>query len=148
MLQVPSGSIIVPDAGMQGSTTFDSRNISSIKSTSIPEGWSLDNIDMYEGTITVTAPSSFDDGELRSGTLSLKGYTPTGSTRTISIFLAIAETIPFQEVANCYVATTPKCRYTFDPLKGGAEDAAVIYRNFRGHDPEPEALLKQLGMEE
>ena len=32
--------------------------------------------------------------------------------------------------------------------KGGAEDAAVIYRNFRGHDPEPEALMKKLGLTE
>lgn len=30
--------------------------------------------------------------------------------------------------------------------KGGAEDAAVIYRNFRGHDPQPEALMKKLGL--
>ena len=30
--------------------------------------------------------------------------------------------------------------------KGGAEDAAVIYRNFRGRDPEPEALMKKLGL--
>lgn len=30
--------------------------------------------------------------------------------------------------------------------KGGTEDAAVIYRNFRGHDPKPEALMKKLGL--
>ena len=30
--------------------------------------------------------------------------------------------------------------------KGGSEDAAVLYRNFRGHDPEPEALMKKLGL--
>ena len=29
---------------------------------------------------------------------------------------------------------------------GGSEDAAVIYRNFRGHDPKPEALMKKLGL--
>ena len=29
---------------------------------------------------------------------------------------------------------------------GGAEDAAVIYRNFRGHDPEPQALMEKLGL--
>ena len=28
--------------------------------------------------------------------------------------------------------------------KGDSIDAAVLYRNFRGHDPEPEALLRQL----
>ncbi len=30
--------------------------------------------------------------------------------------------------------------------KGGAEDEAGIYRNFRGHDPQPEALMKKLGL--
>lgn len=30
--------------------------------------------------------------------------------------------------------------------KGGAEDAAVLYRNFRGHDPQPEALMEKLGL--
>ena len=30
--------------------------------------------------------------------------------------------------------------------KGGSEDEAVIYRNFRGHDPQPEALMEKLGL--
>ena len=29
---------------------------------------------------------------------------------------------------------------------GGAKDEAEIYRNFRGHDPQPEALMKKLGL--
>lgn len=30
--------------------------------------------------------------------------------------------------------------------KGGSADPAVLYRNFRGHDPQPEALLEKLGI--
>ncbi len=30
--------------------------------------------------------------------------------------------------------------------KGASEDESVMYRNFRGHDPEPEALLRKLGI--
>ena len=30
--------------------------------------------------------------------------------------------------------------------KGGSEDASVMYENFRGHQPEPEALMKKLGL--
>ena len=30
--------------------------------------------------------------------------------------------------------------------RGGSEDADVIYRNFRGHDPQPEALMEKLGL--
>lgn len=29
---------------------------------------------------------------------------------------------------------------------GGMQDASVIYRNFRGHDPKPEALMQKLGL--
>ena len=31
-------------------------------------------------------------------------------------------------------------------IQGDSIDAALLYHNFRGHDPEPEALLKQLGI--
>ena len=30
--------------------------------------------------------------------------------------------------------------------KGDSEDPAVLYRNFRGHDPEPSALMQKLGL--
>ena len=30
--------------------------------------------------------------------------------------------------------------------KGSSDDEAVLYRNFRGHDPEPRALLEKLGI--
>ena len=30
--------------------------------------------------------------------------------------------------------------------KGGSMDEAEMYRNFRGHDPQPSALLKKLGI--
>ena len=30
--------------------------------------------------------------------------------------------------------------------KGSTKDADVLYRNFRGHDPQPEALMKKLGL--
>ena len=148
MLQVPSGSIIVPDAGLQGSTTFDSRNISSIRVLSTPKGWSVDAIDMYDGIITVTAPASFEDGEVRSGTLSLKGYTPTGNARTLSVFLAIAETISFTEAANCFVATAPKHRYAFDPLKGGDDNTTLATAEVKLLWQTKSNLIKYLDMRE
>ena len=30
--------------------------------------------------------------------------------------------------------------------KGSTDEASVLYRNFRGHDPQPEALMKKLGL--
>ena len=31
-------------------------------------------------------------------------------------------------------------------MRGSSEEEAVLYRKFRGHDPQPEALLKKLGI--
>ena len=31
--------------------------------------------------------------------------------------------------------------------RGDTEDPAVLYRNFRGRDPQPQALMKKLGLE-
>ena len=50
-LKVPSESILVSMPGDTGSTNFDSQNITSITVTSTPEGWTVDNIDMYSGFV-------------------------------------------------------------------------------------------------
>ena len=120
-LVVPSQGILVAMPGQTGTTSFDSSNITSIEVTSTPNGWTVNSIDMYASTITVTAPTSFDNEEVESGTLSLKGYTPTGDTVTLSIYLAIVpnEVDYSNAPANCYVACQPATRYKFDPKRGG-----------------------------
>ena len=120
-LDVPSRSILVAMPGDTGSTTFDSSNITSLEPISVPKGWSVDDINMYTSTITVTAPSSFENEEVESGTLTLKGYTPTGGTKSVEIYLAIvAEEVDYTNApANCYVACRPKVRYKFNPMLGG-----------------------------
>ncbi len=121
MLNVPSGSILVLDWDTEGTTTFDSRNITSLSPTSVPEGWSVVNIDMYEGTITVKSPQKDDENAVSSGTMTLKGYTPTGGTRSLDIFLAIVSQKDFTaSPANCYVATEAQHRYIFNPMIGGS----------------------------
>lgn len=119
-LVVPSESILVAMPGQSGTTSFDSSNITSIEATSVPEGWVVNNIDMYASTITVTAPTSFDNNEVESGTLSLKGYTPTGDTKSVSIYLAIVpKEVDYSNApANCYVAYVPTTRYKFNPMVG------------------------------
>ena len=120
---VPTYSILVSQPGETGSTEFETRNITSIEATSIPDGWSVDNIDLYTGIITVTAPKTFDNNEETEGDLVLKGYTPTGNTRTVTIFVAILPNadIDFSDKpANCFVVTQAKTRYKFNPYIGGA----------------------------
>lgn len=120
-LAVPSHSILVSMPGESGTTSFDSSNITSLEPTTVPKGWSVKEINMYAATITVTAPASFDNEEVESGTLSLKGYTPTGNTATVDVYVAIVpnEVDYRSEPANCYVACQPKTRYKFDPMRGG-----------------------------
>lgn len=120
-LVIPSHSILVAAPGDTGSTKFDSRNISSLVPVTIPKGWVVNSVDMYNSTITVTAPSSFDNEEVESGTMTLNGYTPTGDINTVSIYLAIVsdEVDYTNEHANCYIATEPDTRYIFDATRGG-----------------------------
>lgn len=121
MLKVPSGSILVLDWDTEGTTTFNSRNITSLSPTSVPNGWSVVNIDMYEGVITVKSPSKDDEDAVSSGTMTLNGYTPTGDTRSIDIFLAIVPQEDFSGTpSNCYMATKAQTRYLFNPMVGGS----------------------------
>lgn len=121
MFQIPSGSILVLNWGDCGTTTFESQNLTSIVPTEIPDGWSVVDIDMYNGTITVQSPEKESEDAVQSGTMTLKGYTPTGGTRSLDIFLAIVDQVDFtQTPANCYVATKAQHRYIFNPMIGGS----------------------------
>ena len=120
---VPTGSILVSEPGEVGSTHFNSHNIASIVTTTVPDGWSVNDIDLYSGTITVTAPKSFNDDEVTEGDLKLTGYTPTGDSRAVTIYVAILPNadIDFSsKPANCFIVTQPKTRYHFNPYVGGS----------------------------
>lgn len=145
---VPAKGILVATPGASGTTSFDSSNITSISATSVPTGWSVDNIDMYAGTITVTAPTSFDNEEVDSGTITLTGYTPTEATKSVSIYVAIvSDEISFYDMpANCYVATKPNTRYVFDPMRGGNGDIELQTTTVKIIWETKEGLIKYLDM--
>lgn len=147
-LSVPAKGIIVSKPGDSGTTTFNSSNITSITTTSVPKGWTVDSINMYNGTITVTSPSlPYKDGDETSGTLSLKGYTPTGKSKDISIHLAIVENLTdyTSAPANCYVASKPATRYLFNPMVGGSK-TPVATTNLRVIWETTENLIQYLDM--
>lgn len=138
---VPQGSILVSMPGERGTTTFDSKNITSITATSTPTGWKVNDIDMYKGTITVTAPSTFENGEVYNGDITLKGYSPIGSTATLTIYVAILPNadIDFSTTpANCFVATQPATRYHINPYIGGTAtplataDVKLLWQSRKG----------------
>ena len=120
---IPAEGIIIAKPGESGSTRIDCTNIASITATTVPTGWKVEQIDMYTGIITVKSPDlPLEEGEVESGTLSLKGYTPTGKSETISIHLAIVvNSVDYSAApANCFVATQPDTRYIFNPMIGGS----------------------------
>ena len=121
-LVVPAESILVNMPGAVGTTSFASYNIASISATTVPTGWEIINIDMVEKRITVKAPESFDNEEVRNGTMTIKGYTPLGKTTSADIYLAILENedVDYSNApANCYIANKAATRYKFNPYVGG-----------------------------
>ena len=123
--EVPSESILVAKTYRGGTvtTSFKSFNIASISATSVPKGWNVEYIDMYTKTIAVTAPTSFENGEEKSGTMTLNGYTPLGDAKSVDIYLAILENddIDYSGApANCYIANQAATRHLFNPMIGGS----------------------------
>ena len=121
---VPSDSILIEfeHAGDVGTTSFASHNISAVNVVSTPTGWEVTDIDMYAKTITVQSPATFDDGEVREGTISLSGYSPMGTLKSVSIHVAILQKpdIDYRNApANCYIAPQAQTRYLFNAMLGG-----------------------------
>jgi peptidyl-dipeptidase Dcp len=52
----------------------------------------------------------------------------------------------FKETGNIFDAETAKRFRENILMRGGTDDPAVLYRNFRGADPNPQALLRQRGL--
>ncbi len=52
----------------------------------------------------------------------------------------------FKETGDIFDAETAKKFREFVLEKGGTEDPDILYRKFRGDDPDPEALLRQRGL--
>ena len=138
---VPSQSILLSKPGESGYTTFNTHNITSITVASKPTGWIIDNIDLYRGIISVTAPSTFDNEEQTDGEISLTGYTPTGNTTNVKIYVAI---LPHNDIdytsapANCYIAYQADTRYKFNPYVGGnsttldTDSIEVLWQSSKG----------------
>ncbi|MBR2429735.1 MAG: hypothetical protein IKB15_07175 [Alistipes sp.] len=123
--EVPSDSILIEmnmPLGAEGTTSFVSHNIASISAVSEPKGWEVTKIDMYRKEITVRSPKSFDDGEVKSGNITLTGYTALGADTSVTIYVAILENedIDYSNApANCYIANKPATRFLFNPYRGG-----------------------------
>ena len=71
---------------------FTARNITSVSVTSTPQGWTVEDVDLLNQTVTVKAPSAYtaDDSTVEeNGTLQLSGYTAAGTSVRASSYLSL-----------------------------------------------------------
>lgn len=121
---------IVTEFGATIVVPFSSRNIASVTVSSIPDGWTVEKVDMVARTLTIKAPSAYtaDDSDVEeNGLLNLRGYTPAGSGVTASSYLSLLNQHVdlSDEYSNCYVVTQKNTRYTIDLTHKG-ESAETI----------------------
>lgn len=98
---------------------FNSRNITSITVTSYPNGWTIENVDLVEKTITITSPKAYtvDNSIVKeNGELVLLGYTAAGTSVRASSYLSLLnqQLDISDQYSNCYVLTQKDTRYTID----------------------------------
>lgn len=110
-----SKTIVVP---------FTARNIVSVSVSDRPKGWSVDDVDLMNSTVTITAPSAYtaDDSSVEeNGTLRLTGYTAAGTMVQVSSYLSLLnqEMDLSDKYSNCYVLTQKDTRYHIDVTHKG-----------------------------
>ena len=109
---------------------FTSRNIASVTVSTIPDGWTVEKVDLVNRTLTIKAPSAFaaDGNKIEeNGELRLRGYTPAGTSVAATSYLSLLN--KYQDLSdkysNSYVLTQKNTRYTIDLTHKG-ESSEVI----------------------
>lgn len=98
---------------------FIAQNISSMSVTAQPKGWTVDEVDMQNWTITVTAPDAFADDSNNyeeNGLLKVTGYTAAGTVVYISSYLSLRnKVVDLKDIySNSYAISEPDTRYVID----------------------------------
>ena len=72
---------------------FTARNITSVSVTSKPAGWTVEDVDLINWTITVKSPESYADADndvVENGNLVMTGYTAAGTTTKATSYLSLS----------------------------------------------------------
>ena len=109
---------------------FKARNIVSVSVSARPKGWTIDDIDLINSTITITAPKSYtaDDSSVEeNGTLRLTGYTAAGTSVQTSSYLSLLnQNIDLSDkYSNCYVLLQKDTRYYIDVTHKGESNERI-----------------------
>ena len=109
---------------------FSSRNIASVTVSSIPDGWTVEKVDLVARTITIKAPKAFADDENNieeNGLLNLRGYTPAGTSILASSYLSLLnQHVDLSDkYSNSYVISQKNTRYTIDLTHKGESSETI-----------------------
>lgn len=132
--------VFISEPGGQASVGFSATGLASVAATTIPQGWTI-TVDMSQGVINVTAPTTFDDeststdgegeeGEttpnVKYGTAIITGRTADNSSVSASLYVSVADQVDFSdEPSNCYILTKSNTRYCFDATKKGENGETI-----------------------
>ena len=107
-------------AGQTATVGFKSVNLQNLSVTNKPTGWADPTIDVAAQTLTITAPASFDDDEVKTGSLVLAGTPKGGSSVSATLFVGVVESEDLSgKPANSYVVSKPEHNYLFDAMHKG-----------------------------
>lgn len=111
-------------AGQTVTVGFTSVNLQNLSVTNKPTGWADPTIDAAAQTLTITAPASFDDDEVKTGSLVLAGTPKGGSSVSATLFVGVVSSITLDQgerrgAANSYIVSKPEHNYLFDAMHKG-----------------------------
>lgn len=106
--------------GAEITVGFTSSNVSGYSVTSKPTGWADPVVNAAAKTLTITAPATFDDDEVKTGSVVLAGTVNGGSSVSATLFVGVVDTEDLSaRVANSYLVNKKETNYLFDATKRG-----------------------------
>lgn len=107
-------------AGQTVTVGFKSVNLQNLSVTNKPTGWSEPTIDVAAQTLTITAPASFEDDEVKTGSVVLAGSPKGGSSVSATLFVGVVNGEDLSEKpANSYIVNTPETNYLISAMHRG-----------------------------
>ena len=107
-------------AGQTVKVGFKSVNLQNLSVTNKPTGWAEPTIDAAAQTLTITAPATFDDDEVKTGSLVLAGTPKGGSSVSATLFVGVVESEDLSDKpANSYIVSKPEHNYLISAMHRG-----------------------------
>lgn len=107
-------------AGQTVKVGFKSVNLQNLSVTNKPTGWAEPTIDAAAQTLTITAPATFDDDEVKTGSLVLAGTPKGGSSVSATLFVGVVESEDLSgKPANSYIVSKPDHNYLISAMHRG-----------------------------